>query len=173
MAADLALPIGQVRAALDYYGGFSAEIDAEIAENERAADEAFRSVEHEAAAGVVTDRLLLDEHYGQAIAEAMRERGHDVIAVVADPELRGRSDADIYAWAAARDYRIVTENIKDFRPLLIAATARGGDVAGLLLVHPRRYPRGGAQRASAIIEALDGWLRTSPAAPCPIEDWLA
>ncbi len=41
VAADLALPIGQVRAALDYYGGFAAEIDAEIAENERAADEAF------------------------------------------------------------------------------------------------------------------------------------
>ncbi len=113
----------------------------------------------------MTERLLLDEHYGQAIAEALRERGHDVIAVVADPELRGRSDADIYAWAAARDYRIVTENIKDFRPLLIAATARGGEVAGLLLVHPRRYPRGGAQRALAIIEALDGWLRTSPARP--------
>jgi len=41
VAADLALPVGQVRAALDYYGGFAAEIDAEIAENERAADEAF------------------------------------------------------------------------------------------------------------------------------------
>jgi len=121
----------------------------------------------------MTERLLLDEHYGQAIAEALRARRHDVIAVVADPELRGRSDVEIYAWAAARDHRVVTENIKDFRPLLVAATARGGEVAGLLLVHPRRYPRGGAQRASAIIEALDGWLHASAAAPRPVEDWLA
>lgn len=41
VAADLALPVGHVRVALDYYGGFAAEVDAEIAENERAADEAF------------------------------------------------------------------------------------------------------------------------------------
>ncbi|GAA4486847.1 hypothetical protein GCM10023171_23640 [Microbacterium panaciterrae] len=96
-----------------------------------------------------------------------------MIEVAADHELRGRSDAEICAWAAARDHRIVTENIKDFRPLLVVATARGDTMAGLLLVHPRRHPRGGAQRAAAIAEALDGWLRVSAVGLRPIEDWLA
>lgn len=130
-------------------------------------------MERDAATGVVTDRLLLDEHYGQAIAEELRGRGHEVIAVVADLELRGRSDVEIYAWASVHGYRIVTENIKDFRPLLIGAAARGGTVASLLLVHPRRHPRGGSQRTAAIIEALDEWLRESAGAPRPMEDWLA
>jgi len=42
---ELALPVGRVRAALSYYGAFPAEVDAEITENERAAEEALRSWE--------------------------------------------------------------------------------------------------------------------------------
>lgn len=129
-------------------------------------------MECEAAAGVMTDRLLLDEHYGQAIAEELRGRGHDVIDVAADPELRGRSDVEIYAWASAHGYRVMTENIKDFRPLLMSATAGGEAAAGLLLVHPCRHPRGGAQRTAAIIEAVYEWLSASATAPRPVEDWL-
>ncbi len=45
VAAELDLPVGGVRTALAYYGAFSAEIDAEIADNERAAEEALRSWE--------------------------------------------------------------------------------------------------------------------------------
>ena len=43
IADELSLPAGQVRTALGYYGAYSAEIDAEIADNDRAAAEALRS----------------------------------------------------------------------------------------------------------------------------------
>ena len=43
VAGELSLPEARVRAALAYYGAFPEEIDAEMAENERAADEALRS----------------------------------------------------------------------------------------------------------------------------------
>jgi hypothetical protein len=53
-----------------------------------------------AAAGVVTERLLLDEHDSEAIAASLRTAGHDVLAVVADDELRAASDAALFEWAA-------------------------------------------------------------------------
>ncbi|MDR2214941.1 MAG: hypothetical protein LBE59_03755 [Nevskiaceae bacterium] len=43
VAAEFDLPVGRVRIALAYYGAYAAEIDAEIAANERAADEALRA----------------------------------------------------------------------------------------------------------------------------------
>lgn len=45
VAAEMTLPAGRVRTALAYYGAYAEEIDAEIADNERAADEALRSWE--------------------------------------------------------------------------------------------------------------------------------
>ncbi|MFC8682338.1 DUF5615 family PIN-like protein [Microbacterium ureisolvens] len=103
----------------------------------------------------MTVRLLLDEHYSEAIAEALRAPGHDAIAVVTHPDLRGASDPDVYRWAAAAGRRIVTENIKDFRPLLLDAIAADAAIAPLLLVHPRRYPRGQGDRTAAITRVLD------------------
>lgn len=44
-AAEMGLPAGQVQVALDYYGSYPDEIDAEVAENERAAAEAFAAWE--------------------------------------------------------------------------------------------------------------------------------
>lgn len=41
VAEDLDLSMAMVQTALDYYGGYPDEIDAEVAENERAAEEAF------------------------------------------------------------------------------------------------------------------------------------
>jgi len=119
----------------------------------------------------VTIRLLLDEHYSADIATALQDLGHDVLAVVADPELRGASDPELYRHAAANDRRIVTENVKDFRPLLLRAVATGAPVAPLLLVPPRRFPRGRGDRTAAITAALRGWIERRSAMR-PLEDWL-
>lgn len=120
----------------------------------------------------MTTRLILDEHYSAAIAEALRERGHDVVAAVASDELRGASDPELYRYAAHAGRRIVTENIKDFRPLLLAATAAGTSAAALLLVPPRRFPRGRGDRNATIVVAIDAWLTRADADPGSIEDWL-
>lgn len=45
VAADFTLSELSVRVALEYYGVFTDEVDAEIAENDRAAEEALRSWE--------------------------------------------------------------------------------------------------------------------------------
>lgn len=117
----------------------------------------------------MTVRLLLDEHYSDVIAVVLRERGHDVVSVVADAGLRSSSDAELFRWAADAGRRIVTENIKDFRPLLMAAMGSGEPVASLLLVPPRRFPRG--RGAAPMIAALTEWLEAEVGAR-GVEDWL-
>ena len=120
----------------------------------------------------MTARLLLDEHYGEAIAAALRDRGHDVVSVVADHALRGAPDVEVFRAAAASHRRVVTENIKDSRPLLMDAAAQRAPLAALLLVPPRRFPRGRGDRSAAIIAALHEWLIAPDASERPLEDWL-
>jgi predicted nuclease of predicted toxin-antitoxin system len=125
-----------------------------------------------AAASRVSGRLLLDEHYSAEIADRLCGDGHDVVAVVADAELRALPDAELFRWAADRGRRIVTENIKDFRPLLLRAYTTGEPIAPLLLVSPRRFPRGGGDRTEAIVKALTTWLDRAKQDDRPDEDWL-
>ena len=117
-------------------------------------------------------KLLLDEHYSDEIAANLFERGHDALAVVALRELRGENDSVIFSWAAKRKYRIVTENIKDFRPLLLQAISADAPTAALLLVPPRRFPRGRGDREAVITSALLRWLAQPDVALRPVEDWL-
>lgn len=118
----------------------------------------------------MTVKLLLDEHFSDVVAARLREEGHDVTAVVADPTLRAQPDSEIFRRAASESRRIVTENVKDFRPLLLAAYESNEPFAQLLLVPPGRFPRGG-QRGSAVAAALRTWLANASARPD--EDWLA
>lgn len=120
----------------------------------------------------MTTRLILDEHYSAAIAQMLREHGHDVVAAVASDELRGANDPELYRHATQTGRRIVTENIKDFRPLLLAASAAGTPGASLLLVPPRRFPRGRGDRNANIVAVIDAWLKRPDAGPRPVEDWL-
>ena len=120
----------------------------------------------------MTTRLLLDEHYSEDIAVALQGLGHDVAAAVASSELRGSSDPELFQHAAADGRRIVTENIKDFRPLLLQAVATASPAAPLLLVPPRRFPRGRGDRTAVIVSALHSWLSRPDADQRPVEDWL-
>lgn len=120
----------------------------------------------------MTVPLLLDEHYSQAIAAALSAQGHDVLAVVSSSDLRGSSDPELFRWAAANGRRLVTENVKDFRPLLMEALAAGTAFAPLLLVPPRRFPRGRGDRTAVIVAAIHAWLVRPDAKRRPAEDWL-
>ncbi|MGL4340488.1 MAG: DUF5615 family PIN-like protein [Rhodoglobus sp.] len=120
----------------------------------------------------MTVRLLLDEHYAEEIAVALRASDHDVVAAVSDSELRGASDPELFHYAAETSRRIVTENIKDFRPQLLLAIGSGHPAAPLLLVAPRRFPRGRGDRTAMIIAGLRTWLDRPDAARRPVEDWL-
>ena len=116
----------------------------------------------------VPEPLLLDEHFPPALAELMRESGFDVVGVVEDPAMRGACDEEIYRIAAAQGRRVVTENVRDFRPLLVAAIGNGGPVASLLLTTAKRHPRSAIGPLSA---ALMDWLRRVDP-PKQNEEWL-
>ena len=113
------------------------------------------------------EALVLDEMFSHKLAENLRRRGFDVIAVADDPQLRAKTDAELCDWAAQEDRRIVTENVKDFRPL---AVARRGSPR-LLVSSSRTFPRS-RRSFGAISKALEEWLESSAQDSRPAEDWL-
>ena len=101
--------------------------------------------------------LLLDEMFSGLIAEQLRAKGHDVIAVVTDPALLGLPDDQILSYAAGTGRALVTANIKDFMPLDARYRAAGQAHAGLVLVSTKTFPQDRAFTA-AITGALSALL---------------
>lgn len=114
--------------------------------------------------------LLLDEMFSPAVAQQLRDKGHDVLAVAAEPALRALDDAELYEWARLHRRRVVTENAKDFRPLLWREEGEAGP--GILLTSSRTFPRS-RRSVGLLVDALDSWLHKSDILSRPPEDWLA
>jgi hypothetical protein len=105
----------------------------------------------------VSSPLLLDEMLSDTIAEQLRAKGHDVIAVVADPALVSLPDDQVLAQAAATGRALVTANIKDFMPLDGQYRAAGQAHAGLILVSTKTFPQDRSY-TSAVTGALAALL---------------
>src|SRR5580700_10945477 len=116
-------------------------------------------------------RLLLDEMFLPAIAADLRQLGHDVIAVADRPDLRSKSDEEIFAWASAEKRWLLTENVKDFRPIMLRALQAGPPGCGLLFTSVRAFPRS-RKNPGPLISALHAWLTARPPAPPVTESWL-
>lgn len=86
--------------------------------------------------------FLLDEMLPARCVALLARRGLSAAAVVTDPALSGRPDAEVFEHARAEGLCLVTANIKDFVALDAAARARGESHAGLLLVAARTLPHG-------------------------------
>ncbi len=115
-------------------------------------------------------KLLLDEMWPPAIAAALRERGHDVVAVAERSDLRGKPDEVIFAEALADARAIVTENVVDYRPLASAAIRVGRASPTLIFTSNRTYPRASRRTAGRLVTALDSLL--SAGRPPEAEHWL-
>jgi Domain of unknown function (DUF5615) len=115
----------------------------------------------------VTSRLMLDEMYPMTLAGILRDRGHDVVAVVGIPELAGSPDEAVLDAATNAGCCLVTENVRDF-----AVLARYTSHSGLLFVNAERWPRNpGAIKRLA--DAL-GHLVATARVPGPGEvGWLS
>ena len=129
-----------------------------------------------AAAALVSDpgsagRLALDEMFSPAIAAALRGLGHDAIAVAERGDLRAMSDAELFARAVAEDRWLMTENVKDFRPILLQALQGGTRITGVLFTSSRSFPRS-RKNPGPLIEAIHAWMRNGPPARPVTEDWL-
>jgi predicted nuclease of predicted toxin-antitoxin system len=115
-------------------------------------------------------RLLLDEMFSPTLAAALRDLGHDVIAVAERSELRSMTDGDIFVWAANDRRWLLTENVADFRPLLLSTVQTEAKV-GVLFTSSRGFPRS-RKNLGPLINALDRWLRSGPPEAPITEDWL-
>ncbi len=100
-------------------------------------------------------KLLLDEMFPAAIAKRLRDEfGNDAVAVTELGELRGLSDADIFLAAQEEERAVVTENVRDFRPLAREWQAMGRVHFGLVLTTNRRFPRAQSRTAGRLVRAL-------------------
>ena len=116
-------------------------------------------------------RLLLDEMFSPGVAAELRGLGHDVIAVAERPDLRSKSDEEVFAWASADKRWLLTENVKDFRPIMLRALTAGTPGCGLLFTSTRAFPRS-RKSPGSLIRALDAWLTAGPPPPPVTESWL-
>ena len=116
-------------------------------------------------------RLLLDEMFSAAIAAALRDMGHDVIAVAERSEMRAMTDEEVFAWAASQGRWLLTENVKDFRPLLLRALQADISTAGILYTSNRAFPRS-RKNPGPLIQAIHAWLLSGPPETPLTEDWL-
>ena len=107
-------------------------------------------------------RLLLDELYAPAIAVALRVRGHDVVSVHKAEPLLAAQDEEVLAAGAAAARALVTENVRDFRPLETALLAAGGYHHGIVYTSKRQFPRGDPATIGRLVRALDVLLRDPP-----------
>ena len=83
-------------------------------------------------------RAILDEQLSTQIAMLLRKAGYDVDAVADREDLVGRNDRFILEAACREGRAVVTNNIKDFRPLAAEWLAQGRVHAGLILLPSTR-----------------------------------
>jgi hypothetical protein len=95
--------------------------------------------------------------FSGVIAEELRAKGHDALAVVVDPVLISVPDDQILDHAATTGRALVTANIKDFVPLDPRYRAASQTHAGLILVSTKTFPQDRTYTA-AITSALSLFL---------------
>jgi predicted nuclease of predicted toxin-antitoxin system len=105
-------------------------------------------------------RVALDHHYSHLIAEQLRDRGHDVVAVhergwhqLADEELLDRCVAEARA--------LVTNDVTDFVALARRWAGEGRHHAGLVFTSDVSLPRTRAT-IGAYVELLGSLLTDNP-----------
>jgi predicted nuclease of predicted toxin-antitoxin system len=83
-------------------------------------------------------KALLDEQLSPQIALLLRQAGYDVEAVADRPDLVGSSDRILFEIACREGRAVITNNVKDFRPLAAEWLAQGRVHAGLILLPATR-----------------------------------
>jgi hypothetical protein len=106
-------------------------------------------------------KLLLDEMLTPAIARELRSRGHDVQAVAGHPDREALSDPEVLAVARTERRALVTNNLRDFRPLHHEAILPGGTGHFGMVFVPGGYGRTKAD-TGRIIKALEAILARHP-----------
>ena len=117
-------------------------------------------------------KLLLDEMLSPDIAELLNGRGYDAQAIAgsANAEL---SDPEVLDLARSEQRAVATNNVRDFRPLHIAAVQPGGAGHYGMLFIAGNFRRSKAD-IGRIADALEDKLKRYPGLEdlANAEDWL-
>ncbi len=116
-------------------------------------------------------RVLLDERFSFQIALLLRDRSLDVEAIAERDDLPEAPDSEVMEVAAREQRAVVTNNIKDFRPLAAERLASGQGHAGLILLPANRSRKRAA--TGALADAIEALMRLHPNGIADSEDWIA
>lgn len=107
-------------------------------------------------------KLLLDEMLPATIAEQLRQRDRDVVAVDERPELRGLPDPEVLELCGREERAIVTYNRDDYIELDRWYRSAERDHSGVVILNPRRFPQGMAT-IGMLVTSLETFIsRGSP-----------
>ena len=115
-------------------------------------------------------KAILDEQLSPQIAELLRKAGHDVESVIDRADLAGRSDRVVFETACREGRAVITNNVKDFRPLAAEYLTSGRSHAGLILLPSARARSRDA--VAAIASAVEVILRDNPGGLASGERWI-
>lgn len=116
-------------------------------------------------------KLLLDEQLSPLIARLLRERDIDAQAIKGDrPDLEGASDPEVMEAAHREGRAVVTNTIRDFRPIAAARITAGTGHSGLVLL-PASVPRTSAA-GPHIADEIAAIVRASPTGLPGQERWV-
>jgi predicted nuclease of predicted toxin-antitoxin system len=115
-------------------------------------------------------RAILDGQLSPQTAVPLRQAGYDVDTVAGREDLAGRSDRIIFELACSEGRAVVTNNIKDFRPLAAEWLAHGRVHTGLILLPSTRIRTRNA--IAAVAGAIENVLRDHPDGLSGSERWI-
>jgi hypothetical protein len=115
-------------------------------------------------------KALLDEHFSHRIAQTLCGRSLDVEAVSERADLAEASDREIMEAARREERAVVTNNIKDFRPIAAERLTDGRGHAGLILLPTNRSRRRNA--TGALADAIEAVMRAHPKGIPGAEHWI-
>jgi predicted nuclease of predicted toxin-antitoxin system len=106
-------------------------------------------------------KLLLDEMLAPTIARELRARGHDAEAIAGHPDREALPDPQVMVLARAEHRAVVTNNLRDYRPLHNDAITPGGPGHFGVIFMPGTYRRTNND-TGRIIAALEAILQRYP-----------
>lgn len=120
-------------------------------------------------------KLCLDEHYAKQIAVELREDHNlDVRSVKERAELVALSDAELIAAMQGEQRALLTENVRDFAPLIRQLVAEGGSHHGVVYSSSASMPRSRAT-IGVFVRALAELMNRYPGDRDFVDrvDWLS
>lgn len=112
-------------------------------------------------------KIALDHHYSPAIAEQLRRRAHDVVAVV-ERGWEREDDEPLLAICLTERRTLVTNNVSDFAAIARRWAAEGRSHAGLIFTSDASLPHTRAT-IGKYVELLDA-LISAQQQPDPFVD---